>query len=138
MTPDFEIDSRLAAEGTTLGELPLCRVLLRNEARFPWMVLVPRRARVAELFELSPEDRLLLMEEISRTGAALSATAAADKINVALFGNIVRQLHVHVVARFEGDPAWPGSAVGFGAPEPYAPGAADALARRLKTALGLA
>ena len=138
---NFSLDPRLADEAIRAAGLPLCTILLRGEARFPWLVLVPRRAGAAEPWDLLPGDRTMLWSETERVGAALRAVTGAHKINLALFGNMVRQLHVHVVARTEGDPAWPGSAIGLPR-EPYPPsgeggGGAPAFWSALCDALGL-
>ncbi len=133
----FALDERLANHAIPIGDMALCRALLMNDARFPWLVLVPRRTGLVELADLAAPDRAVLIEEIVRAGAALKDATGADKINVGALGNIVRQLHVHVVARFEGDAAWPGPVWGSGAPRPYAPGEAEALAVKLRPLLGV-
>jgi diadenosine tetraphosphate (Ap4A) HIT family hydrolase len=115
----FRLDPRLAADTLPVGSFVLSQVLLMNDARFPWLVLVPARAGVTELVDLAPADRARLMEEIAAASRALQAVARPDKINVGALGNIVAQLHVHVVARRKGDAAWPGPVWGAGAPEPY-------------------
>jgi diadenosine tetraphosphate (Ap4A) HIT family hydrolase len=103
----FELDPRLKADTFTLHDLPLCRVLLMNDARFPWLVLVPRRAGISEIFDLSPVDRQQLMAETTQCASALKEVTACDKINAGALGNVIRQLHMHVVARYENDAAWP-------------------------------
>ena len=118
---NFRLDPRLAGEALRAARLPLCTILLRDEARFPWLVLVPRRPDLAEPWDLLPGDRARFWAEAERVGAALRAATGCDKANLAAFGNIVRQLHLHVVARNEGDAAWPGSAIGLPR-EPYPPG----------------
>jgi diadenosine tetraphosphate (Ap4A) HIT family hydrolase len=115
----FRLDPRLAADTLPVGSLKLSRVRLMNDARFPWLVLVPARAGLQELTDLAPADRARLMEEIAAASRALRAVARPDKINVGALGNIVAQLHVHVVARRRGDAAWPGPVWGAGTPEPY-------------------
>lgn len=116
---DCPIDPRLAAEALATADLPLCRVLLRNEARFPWLVLVPRIVDLSETFELPPADRQILWAEVDAAASVLKDVTGSDKINIAAFGNIVRQLHLHVVARRKEDPAWPGAAVGWAPALPY-------------------
>jgi len=132
---NFALHPRLAADTLPIGDLPLCRVLLLNDRRFAWMVLVPRRANAVEIHELAPKDRAALIEEVAAAGAALKNYCGADKINIGALGNIVSQLHVHVVARFAADPAWPGPVWGFGAAVAYDAAAAQdrvaALAREL-------
>ena len=117
----FRLDPALAAEALRAADLPLATLLLRDEARFPWLVLVPRRAGLAEPWDLLPGDRAAFWSEAERVGATLARAAQADKINLAAFGNITRQLHLHVVARTEDDAAWPGSVIGLPR-EPYASG----------------
>lgn len=116
---DFMLDPRLAADTETVGDLPLCRILLMNDARFAWIVLVPRKAGLTEILDLSEAERAVLTEETMAAARALRAVAPCDKLNIGALGNIVRQLHVHVVARVEGDAAWPGPVWGSGAAKPY-------------------
>jgi diadenosine tetraphosphate (Ap4A) HIT family hydrolase len=134
---NFALDPRLAADSFFVGELELCRVLLMNDSRFPWLILVPRRAGLSEIHDLSPQERALLVEEAAFAGARLKALSAAKKINTGALGNIVAQLHVHVVARFEGDAAWPGPVWGAGKAEAYAPEAAEERLAALRAALEL-
>ncbi|KAF1006434.1 MAG: hypothetical protein GAK28_02452 [Luteibacter sp.] len=119
MTATFDLDPRLAGDTVVVGDLPLCRVLLMRDARFAWLVLVPRQAGLVEVADLSESDRAMLWREVDAAGAALRAVARCDKLNIGALGNIVRQLHVHVVARVEGDAAWPGPVWGSGNAEPY-------------------
>lgn len=98
-----------------------------NDARFPWLILVPRRPELVEILELGKSDRALLMEETIRAGEAVRAFPGVTKLNVGALGNLVPQLHIHVVGRHAGDPAWPGPVWGFGKPEPYAPIRRDAI-----------
>lgn len=124
----FELDPRLAKDTVLVADWQLCRVLLMDDARFPWLVLVPRRASMVELFDLDEADRSHLLHETQRAMHILRNVAACDKLNVGALGNIVRQLHLHVVARTRGDAAWPGPVWGSGAAVPYA---AAALAARI-------
>lgn len=128
---DFLLDPRLAADTVTLGELPLCRVLMMNERRYPWLILVPRRPGLIELLDLDPNESRMLWEELHQSMAALREMGT--KINMGALGNIVRQLHIHVIARSEGDPAWPGPVWGHSprAPWPDPAEAAAGLRRRL-------
>ena len=118
----FHLAPALAAERLAFAEMALCQVILRDEARYPWLVLVPRRAGVEEVFDLVPGDHQRLWLEVSTVTSALKAVTGCDKVNIASFGNVTRQLHVHVVARRNGDSHWPGSAVGVGERVPYSPG----------------
>jgi diadenosine tetraphosphate (Ap4A) HIT family hydrolase len=101
----FTLDPRLAQESVALGDLPLSRVLLVNDANDPWLILVPRRPNLVELIDLDDSGQATLMIEIARAARALKDITACDKLNVAALGNTVRQLHVHVIARHANDPA---------------------------------
>jgi diadenosine tetraphosphate (Ap4A) HIT family hydrolase len=111
----FALDPRLAADTRAVASLPLCELLLMDDARWPWLILVPRRAGLIEIADLHGDEQAVLWQEVNRAAAALRAVAPCDKLNLGALGNIVRQLHVHVVARLEGDPAWPGPVWGHGA-----------------------
>jgi diadenosine tetraphosphate (Ap4A) HIT family hydrolase len=117
---DFNLDPALHACTLYVTSLPLCDVLLMNDARFPWLVLVPRRPGMVEMFDLPSELQTALWREIHDAAAALRDVVACDKLNIGALGNITRQLHVHVVARTQRDAAWPGPVWGFGQAEPYA------------------
>ena len=116
----FTLHPTLARDTVEVTRLPLCRVLLMNDRRFPWLILVPERDSVREIHQLSPADRAALIEEIALGSGVLERLFHPDKINVGALGNVVPQLHVHVVARTAGDPAWPGPVWGSGAAVPYA------------------
>lgn len=131
----FELDGRLAADTFVLGSTSLSRVLLMNDARFPWLILVPERADVSEPFDLSEADQEQLWQESMRLGGAMKAHFAADKINVAALGNQVAQLHVHHIARFHVDAAWPGPVWGVGRAVPYEAAAVEALMHELRSVL---
>jgi len=131
----FALDPRLAADTLPIGDLKLSRALLMNDARYPWLILVPRRANVREIVDLAAEDRAVLIEEIAAVSAFLRALPGVDKLNVGALGNIVAQLHVHVIGRAVGDPAWPGPVWGAGEAWPYERGAAEALITRARDAL---
>lgn len=123
----FQLDARLATDTLFVAEWSLCRVLLMDDAQFPWLVLVPRREALVELDDLVARDREQLMHEITRAMKVLRGVVECDKLNVGALGNIVRQLHVHVVARREGDAAWPGPVWGHGPAHHYLPEARDKL-----------
>jgi len=115
--PDrFTLHARLAADSVALGDWPLCRLQLMNDGRFPWLLLVPRHPDLREIHDLPPPERALLIEEIARASSLMQQIFKADKMNVAALGNQVPQLHVHVIARFVGDPAWPNPVWGQGTP----------------------
>jgi diadenosine tetraphosphate (Ap4A) HIT family hydrolase len=131
---DFELDPRLAGDTAFVADWPLGRVLLMDDARYPWLVLVPRRRGAVELDDLQESERTQLMDEIQRAMDALRSVAEFDELNVGALGNVVRQLHVHVVARRKGDAAWPGPVWGHGSAQRYAAEARDALVARLRSA----
>lgn len=115
----FDLHPTLARDTVEVARLPLCRVLLMKDRRFPWLILVPERDSVKDIDELSPADRAVLIEEIAMASGALRQLFQPDKLNVGALGNIVPQLHIHVVARFRTDAAWPGPVWSSGAAEPY-------------------
>ncbi|HEY1630334.1 MAG TPA: HIT family protein [Rhizomicrobium sp.] len=127
----FTLHERLKADTHPVADWGLSRVLLMNDARYPWLILVPRRAGLVELHDLKHAERLVLMEEIARASDHLKSLTAAAKINVGALGNMVPQLHVHVIARNPGDPAWPGPVWGHGAAVPYTDDARGAFVKRL-------
>ena len=133
MSNPFELDPRLAADTFLVGETPLNQVLLMNDARYPWLILVPRRGDTTEPFELSEVDQAQLWRESMRLGQAMKAHFAADKLNIAALGNQVAQLHVHPVARFHTDDAWPGPVWGIGSTVPYSDTRLDALMDDLRS-----
>ncbi|TBU99907.1 HIT family protein [Stutzerimonas kirkiae] len=115
----FILDSRLERDTVSLGDFPLCRLLLMNDAHYPWFILVPRREEVSEVFQLDVADQRLLWQEAGRLAETLKDTFAADKMNVATLGNVVSQLHVHVIARRRDDAAWPAPVWGRQTPIAY-------------------
>lgn len=131
----FELDARLAADTSPVISLPLCDVLLMNDTRYPWLVLVPRRAGLVELTDLEGAEQAVLWQEVNKASAALRSAASCDKLNLGLLGNVVRQLHVHIVVRRKGDEAWPGPVWGNGQPVPYAPDDLATFSQRLKRIL---
>ena len=126
----FELDARLSADTIPVGDLALSSVLLMDDARFPWFVLVPRRPGASELTDLSAADAATLMSEMRIAARVMLDLAKPDKINVGALGNMVAQLHVHVVGRFRSDPAWPGPVWGHGSRSPYPVHAAATLVER--------
>lgn len=128
---DFVLDPRLMADARTLGDLALSRLLLMDDARYPWLILVPRRAGVLELCDLSDADQRQLMLELSLVMRRVRERILPDKLNVAAIGNLVPQLHLHVVARFTDDDEWPRPVWGLGEARPYSPMALAARIREL-------
>ena len=135
MSDPFELDLRLAADTILVGETSLSQVLLMNDARYLWLILVPRRSDVTEPFELSEADQVQLWRESMRLGEAMKAHFAADKLNIAALGNQVAQLHVHHIARFHADDAWPGPVWGVGSAVPYSDPALEVLKGELRSLL---
>lgn len=135
MTEPFVIDPHIVEDSVEVASLRLADLRLMNDAQFPWLVLVPRKAGAVELIDLDPAERALLMTEIAAASNALKIATECHKLNVAALGNAVRQLHVHVIARFTTDPAWPGPVWGTGAPVAYQPGTRDRLLGALRAAL---
>ena len=103
----FSLDSRLQQDTLVMGDFPLCRLLLMNDANYPWFILVPRREAVSELFQLDTADQQQLWLETTRLAETLKDAFVADKMNVATLGNVVSQLHMHVIVRRREDRAWP-------------------------------
>jgi diadenosine tetraphosphate (Ap4A) HIT family hydrolase len=115
----FELHPQLAADCETLGRFELCRLLLMNDANYPWCILVPERAGVREIYELAPVDQQQLLRESSALAAGMARVFDADKMNVAALGNVVPQLHVHHIVRHTSDPAWPAPVWGKVPVRPY-------------------
>ncbi|HEX9841688.1 MAG TPA: HIT family protein [bacterium] len=115
----FVLHPRLAQDTQPVARLALCRVLLMNDARVPWLILVPERAGLSELHGLPQHERALLMEEIATASRVLERLYRPDKLNVGALGNLVPQLHVHVIGRYRSDAAWPGPIWGSGPAIPY-------------------
>lgn len=134
----FTLDPRLASDTVAVTALSLCLVRLMNRRAWPWLVLVPRRPGAVEIIDLDPSDRSVLMEEIALCCAAIQRTHGPDKLNVGALGNLVPQLHVHVVGRRRDDPAWPGPVWGNAEARRYGPVEIDAVAKVLAAALSSA
>lgn len=131
MTAEFVLAERIAAESVALADLPLCHVRLMDDSRYPWLLLLPRRPGLVEWTELAPDDLATLALEIADSSKALGAVASFEKLNIGALGNIVRQMHVHIVGRSVGDAAWPDPVWGRGQRQPYAPAERDRLAADL-------
>ena len=123
----FTLHVKLAKDAVYLGNLTLCQVLLMNDSQFPWLILVPERENITEIHELSADDQLQLMRESCYMSEKLAEVFQADKMNVAALGNIVTQLHVHHVVRYETDKAWPAPIWGKFETMPYSAVALDKL-----------
>ncbi len=131
---NFALDPRLSTDADFVVDWELSRLLLMDDVRFGWLILVPRRTGLVELDELNDAEQAILLGEIRRAMQRLRAIAPCDKLNVGMLGNIVRQLHVHVIARTTGDAAWPGPVWGSGPAQRRDPAARDALIERLRRA----
>jgi diadenosine tetraphosphate (Ap4A) HIT family hydrolase len=115
----FALDERIASSSMLVTELPLCQIRLQNDQRFPWLVLIPKVADAVEVTDLSGAQQVALIQESSRVSTILQQITQCKKINVANLGNVVAQLHWHVVARFPDDEAWPGPVWGVGEAKPW-------------------
>lgn len=132
---EFALDERLARDSRFLIRIGLCELRLQKDRRWPWLVLVPQRPGMTEVFDLTPLDQTMLTFEMNMVATALKTATGATKINVGALGNIVRQLHVHIIARNEGDAAWPGPVWGHGSAEPYGDDEMQALVNKILEAL---
>lgn len=135
---DWTLDPRLAADTQIVGDLPLGRLLVMRDANYPWLILVPRRVGAFEIIDLDAATRSIFMEEIAEIAAALRTVTRCDKLNVAALGNMVPQLHVHIIARFRNDAAWPGPVWGKVPAQPYDEQFLTAFAAAVREKLGLA
>jgi diadenosine tetraphosphate (Ap4A) HIT family hydrolase len=117
--PPWSLHPQLARDTVDLGELPLARVLVVNDANWPWLLLVPRRVGMREIIDLDEVEQAQLMTEITRTARAVKTVTQCDKLNIAALGNAVPQLHVHIIARREGDAGWPRPVWGAAPPVAY-------------------
>ena len=115
----FALDSRLQQDCLLVGDFPLCRLLLMNDSNYPWFILVPRREEVSELFQLDADDQRQLWQETTLLAETLKDIFAADKMNVATLGNVVSQLHMHVIVRWREDASWPAPVWGRHPAQPY-------------------
>ena len=123
-SPDqkYRLHERLAADTISLGRSRLCDIRLMNDQTWPWVILVPALAGIREIYELQPAQQQLLVQESSALSRGMMEVFSGDKMNVAALGNMVPQLHLHHIVRFEGDPAWPGPVWGKQPPVPYVEG----------------
>jgi diadenosine tetraphosphate (Ap4A) HIT family hydrolase len=133
----WTLDPLLQRDTTPIGDLPLCRVLLINDANYPWILLVPRRRDTIEIIDLEYVEQAQLMTEVCHASRALKAISRCDKVNVAALGNVVPQLHVHVIARSRGDAAWPKPVWNTVPPKDYEAAAREKLIATLRQSLTL-
>ncbi|TAN43340.1 MAG: HIT family protein [Nitrospirae bacterium] len=130
----FTLHERLRADTFDITRLYLSRVLLMNDSSLPWLILVPERENIREIYELDEKDRAGLIEEITLASRIIQHLYKPDKINVGALGNLVPQLHIHIIGRFGSDRAWPGPIWGAGPAEPYGDDERDATRARIERA----
>lgn len=135
LTEGFVLHPRLAADSVWVLDLALCQLRIQNDARYPWLVLVPRRAEVRELYQLSAADQWQVWQEILQLQQVLQELSQAYKLNLGALGNVVEQLHIHIIARFPDDASWPGPVWGQGVAQPYTPQALEQRCAQLRAAL---
>lgn len=131
----FSLDARLRNDSFVIGRFKLSLLLLSRDANYPWFILVPERENTYELYHLAEEDQVQLILESSRLAEVMNNIFDADKINIATLGNLVPQLHVHHVARYKSDPAWPGPVWGKLPPKDYAPDVLNEIVEKMTNAL---
>jgi len=127
-----EIHPQLLQDCVVIGRFPLCHLLLMKDANYPWLILVPDRDDISEIFQLPPEDQQQLMKESSQLAETLAAKFQADKINIAALGNMVPQLHIHHVVRYQDDAAWPAPIWGTVPVKPYTESELSEQTRKVK------
>jgi diadenosine tetraphosphate (Ap4A) HIT family hydrolase len=137
-SPPWSLHPQLQQDAETVGDLPLSRLLISKDANYVWLLLVPRRAGASEIIDLDAADQRQLMTEITMVSATLKAITACDKLNVAAIGNVVPQLHVHVVARRRDDPAWPKPIWGAVPARAWDPAARERLVAAVRGKVGFA
>jgi diadenosine tetraphosphate (Ap4A) HIT family hydrolase len=137
MESAFSLHPQFAADTHPVGDLALTRVLLANDANYPWLILVPRRPNVMELIDLAEREQMQLTGEIAQVSQALKAITECEKLNVAALGNVVAQLHVHVIGRKHSDKAWPRPVWGVAPPIEYDPKVRDGFLAALRRALDI-
>jgi diadenosine tetraphosphate (Ap4A) HIT family hydrolase len=135
MSAPFVLDARLAADSLLVGNFPSAELRLMNQSAVPWLLLVPTQPNLRELTDLSPESYASFMQILRLTAECLQILTQADKLNIGALGNQVPQLHVHIIARFTNDPAWPNPVWGALPPSPYAPQKCMAFIRAMQKLL---
>lgn len=130
----FTLDTRLDQDTWLIGDLPLCRLLLSNDSNYPWFILVPRREGISELFQLDDDDQKLMWSETTTLARVLKELFGAHKMNVATLGNVVSQMHMHVIVRYRTDAAWPAPVWGKLPAKPYVEAQVSDMRSKLKEA----
>lgn len=133
----FTVHSKLSDDTIYIGSLPLCEVLLMNDCRFPWMILVPRIPNLQDFHEIPTNHQDALFREIEQASTAIQKVWSVNKMNVAALGNQVSQLHIHVIGRRTTDDAWPQPVWGHGTPRPYNSQSKSTTIQSLKDELSL-
>lgn len=131
----FVLDPRLLQDTLPIGDFPLCTLLLSNDSNYPWFILVPKRPDISEVFQLSEAEQAQLWKETTYLSTILDRAFQADKMNVAALGNVVNQLHMHVIVRRVGDAAWPAPVWGKHPAKPYSPDEVARITSQLKSGL---
>lgn len=131
----FVLDPQLERDSSLLMKLGLCQLRLMQDSRWPWVLLVPQRAGISEIFEMTPLDQTMLTFETAITAKAVKQASKCLKINIGALGNQVRQFHLHIIGRHENDPAWPGPVWGHGEARPWSRDARADFTERLLEAL---
>ncbi|RMP63023.1 hypothetical protein ALQ18_03990 [Pseudomonas marginalis pv. marginalis] len=131
----FALDQRLQQDTLAIGDFPLCRLLLSNDSNYPWFILVPRKDAISEVFQLDGADQQTLWQETTALAQWLNEGWAADKMNIGALGNVVSQLHVHVIVRKRDDAAWPAPVWGKHPTQPYTEEQVAAIRARLRAFL---
>ena len=134
----WSLHPQLAQDTVPVGDLPLSRVLLANDANYPWLILVPRRPGLVELIDLEEDAQVQLLGEIAAAARALKTVTECEKLNIAALGNMVAQLHVHVIGRRHGDAAWPKPVWGAAPAAVYLPAIRDGLIGAMRRVLQIA
>lgn len=134
MSDEFILDSAFSNLNFKVGELNLCYLFLNNNSIFPWIILVPKRSNVKEIIDLSKEDQHLLIDEIDIMSKIMKKIFSPHKLNIAALGNVVSQLHIHIIARYNGDSCWP-NAVFNGASQIYEDEKKEAIINKIKKIL---
>jgi diadenosine tetraphosphate (Ap4A) HIT family hydrolase len=127
----FTLNPQLENDCWKVTDLSLCRLLLAKNAAWPWLILVPMRENLVELLDLTPPDQAELWREVNKVSIVMREIMGPDKLNIAAIGNVVRQLHIHVIGRYQGDPAWPGPVWGSGFSAAYRPSQKEDILLRL-------
>ena len=131
----FTLDSKLNADTFLIADLKISRLLLMNDSNYPWLILVPRKADLVELTDLNFEEQVEVLREINLVAKILQENFGAEKLNIGALGNVVKQLHIHVIARFKNDAAFPKPVWGAMAAKPYLENEAEEIIKKIRLLL---